>query len=252
MKRRLKYWCAWGGAFVGLGLFALPTSAEMVRDVEGLRIELGELLPDVADELKNVDIGATPPPGSSRLLTRKEVARQLQQAGFEPSLGSLPDVLRVRSPGKKYSANELSDWLTPAVRRALPSGVTLVRVKATSSVTLSPDANIGQVLMPKLPKRVGTVQTALTAVLTLDQETTHHLPISAVVTIDSGAARYDVERGSDVTLLIRKRSLRISAAGTALKDADIGDVVSVRVKNTGHTLLARLINTTEAEVVDSK
>jgi flagella basal body P-ring formation protein FlgA len=126
-----------------------------------------------------------------------------------------------------------------------------VKVKVTTSVTLSPDAKIGQVKMPKLPKRVGTVQTAFTAVLTLDQETTHHLPISAVVTIDSDAARYDVERGSDVTLLIRRRALRITAAGTALKDADVGDVVSVRVKSTGHTLLARLTSTNEAEVVDS-
>jgi hypothetical protein len=106
------------------------------------------------------------------------------------------------------------------------------------------------VRIPKLGKRPGSVQTGLTVVISVDSEPTHHLPLTAVLDIDPSAARYDLERGADATLVIQMQSLRVTALSTALSNADVGDTISFRVKSTGQTLLGRLVGPREAVVVE--
>jgi hypothetical protein len=237
--------------FCCFGLAVNTARAETVRDISGGRIELHEVLPGAPAELAGVDLGASPPPGSSRVLTREQLKQQITQAGFDPAPLDIPQLTRVQAAGKRWSATELSDWLLPAVRQALPPGVSLLKLKTSTSLLLSPDASIGEVRLAKLPKRTGTVQAGLSVVLLLDQEATHHLPLVAVVNISEQAAGYAVSSGADVSLVVRYRTLRVSAAATALKDGDIGDTVPFRVKSSGKTLLARLTSRQEAEVVES-
>lgn len=224
--------------------------AETSREVLGARIELGELVPDAPAELLGVDLGKCPPPGASRIVTRQELERQLRQAGFEPGGVKLPARVRAVAPSKKLTAEELANWFTPEIQKALPSGVSLLKVKTPNGLTLSPDARVSEVRIPKLPKRSGSVQTGLTVVIAVDQEPTHHLPLTAVVDVDPAAAEYDMARGSDATLVIQMRSLRVTALASALSGADVGDTISFRVKSTGQTLLGRVTSAREALVVE--
>lgn len=244
-QRRTALWAMLVSGFIG------AASAEEVRQVHGLRIELGELVPDAPAELHLVDIGQSPPPGSSRLVTRKQVEQQLAQAGFASDQLQMPATVRARAEGKTMSASELSDWLAPAIKSALPQGVELVQVRTSTRLTLSPEAKVADIRVPKLPKRVGTVQLGLTAVLSLDGETTHHLPLVVVVSISPQAADYEVRQGATVTLVIQRRTLRITAAATALGGADIGDIAQFRVQSTGRTLKARVVSRDQAVVVES-
>jgi hypothetical protein len=233
-------------------LLPTPGQADGEREVHGARIELSELVPGIPEELAGVDLGQSPPPGSSRIVTKKEIERQLRQAGFEPKDLDLPARVRAVSPSKKLNAEELASWFAPEIQKALPSGVSLVKVKATTGLTLSPSARVSEVRIPKLPKRPGSIQTGLTVVLTVDREPTHHLPLTAVVDVDPSAARYDMERGNDATLVIQMKSLRVAAQCTALSGADVGDTISFRVKSTGQTLLGRVQSSNQAVVVDSR
>lgn len=241
---------AYPALLAALFLAPSPASAQGEREVFGARIELAELVPDVSEELAGVDLGKSPPPGSSRIVTRQEMERQLKSAGFEPKGVALPARVRAVAPSKKLSAAELASWFEPEIRRALPSGVSLVKLKTTMGLTLSPDARVSEVRIPKLGKRPGSVQTGLTVVISVDSEPTHHLPLTAVLDIDPSAARYDLERGADATLVIQMQSLRVTALSTALSNADVGDTISFRVKSTGQTLLGRLVGPREAVVVE--
>ncbi|MEN9580585.1 MAG: hypothetical protein RJA70_3594, partial [Pseudomonadota bacterium] len=64
------------------------------------------------------------------------------------------------------------------------------------------------------------------------------------------AASYDVTKGSAISLIIQRRSARISAQGYALGDADIGEVLTFRVASTGRVVKARLESAISAQVVE--
>jgi Chaperone for flagella basal body P-ring formation len=233
-------------------LVAGPLAAEETREISGTRIELAELVPSVSGEIGAIDLGRSPPPGGSRLFTRAEIQRQIVAAGFGTVGVTLPDVVRARTPGTTVTGPALAALVRPAVELALPPGVELSTLTVGASLMLSEDATVGTVTLSPIPRRAGSVRVGLSVELMSGGEVAHRLTATAVVKLSTKAARYDIARGGVVRLVLHRKSARIEAEGTALANADIGQVVSFRVTNSNKTLRARIVSEREAIVTEGQ
>lgn len=217
--------------------------------VAGARVELGEILPNAPVTMRAIDICATPKVGTSRLLERQIIERQIQAAGFEVAGLSLPPSVRLERAGHKYTPAELGALLEKPVSQALPAGVSLLQVEATVAITLEEGALPGPITLPKLPDRIGSVRVAF-SVEFMGEDTPIRVPVSAVVQISEHAARATMPRGSRVQLAITRGSARITADATALGDGNIGEELRFRVNSTGKVLRGVVVSATLAKVSD--
>ncbi|HET9931235.1 MAG TPA: flagella basal body P-ring formation protein FlgA [Polyangiaceae bacterium] len=233
-------------ALLGLSPAAL---AEPTRTLESARIQLGQIAETTDAELAAVDLGASPPPGSSRLISREDVMRELRAQGLEQRKLSFPPVLRVVSASRRYSPSELSALLLPEVNAALPPGVTLKELKAPRALVTAPHVTVGRIKLPKLARRAGPVDLTLVADLMHDGAVLTRVAFGLAVDVSEQAAAPLVDKGARVDLVILTGSARISASAVALEPADVGDVVSFKVSTTQRVLRARLESRTQAQVV---
>lgn len=244
--RRLLHILAVLGALVAL---PSPALAEPVRTLESTRIRLGELTETSDPELKALDLGPAPPPGSSRLISREDIQRELRAQGLEQKKLSFPAVLRVVSASRRYSQNELSALLLPEVNRALPPGVSLKELKAPRALVTAPRVSVGRIKLPKLARRAGQVDVTVVADLLQDGEVVTRLAFGLSLDVSEQAAAPLIDKGARVDLVILTGSARISASAVALEAVDIGEVASFKVSTTQRVLRARLESRTQAQVV---
>ncbi|MGE0326265.1 MAG: flagella basal body P-ring formation protein FlgA [Polyangiaceae bacterium] len=220
-------------------------------EVQGAHIELGEVWKEAPDDYREIDLGRAPPPGASRLLSRAAVLRQVKAAGFDPAKVMFPASVRVRSAAKKLTKEELEQLATPAIARALKSGVELKKVSATRGATLPPDAELEAVEMPKPPKRRGAYRTSAIIKWISDSETVARIPVSVTLYITERGASADVEKGANITLVVERNGARITARGQAVTSGDAGEVIQVRVLKTNKVLRARIDSEHVATVEES-
>ncbi len=235
---------------VCLALFLpLTASAETVRVFDGQRIHFGDLVPKAAGQLAAIDLGAAPPPGSSRLYTHDD----LRTAAFvaRESLGNLeiPDQIRVVRSTRKLSTQELDDLIRPALTAALPEGASLKALHLPKALLGVPNITAGNVQMPRLPKRAGMAYAAAVVELVANGNLVTRLPVSMDLQLDERASRYLLERGAPMTLVIDTGLTRVSASAALMAPADVGDVVSCQVTRTKKVLRARILSRAEASVV---
>lgn len=238
-------------ALVSLALLltsSLAASAPVEeREVTGARIELGELVPSAPDIMRSIDVGPAPAPGSSRLFSRDTIVRQVSAAGFDASSLELRSSVRARRRGTTHSAESLQQLLTAPVEAALPSGVTLLNLTVSSSLTLE-EFEIATINIPKLPKRAGALRIALAIEFKNGNAPGVRLPVTAVVSQTEEALRSTVSRGQRIQLVIQHGAVRIAADSVALADGDVGDELRFRVLRTGKILLGKVASSTSAVV----
>lgn len=219
------------------------------RIVTGPRVELGELLPEAPEVMRAIDICPTPRVGTSRLIEKQVIERQVRAAGFDLDGLKLPASIRVERDGRRFAANELGQMLEEPVRRALPPGVTLIQVEATVSMVLEVGATPAPISLPKLPRRVGAVRVAFSAEFPADGAPIR-VPFTAVVQISEQATRTAMTRGQRVQLAIVRGPARITADAIALSDGNVGEELQFRVTSTGKVLRGLLVSATRATVKD--
>lgn len=230
-------------------LLAAPGLAQSERVIDAARIRLGDVLPEAPRVVHDVDLGAAPAPGNSRLLSREEIERQLREAGQSPSLLRLPASIRVTSAAKRWTVAELETLVQPAIERALPRGARLSKLRVRKGYALSPRTEVGRVTFGKLPKREGSYQTTATVELVADGDTGVRLPVSVELELGALASQSVLEKGAAVHLVIERGAARVSAVGVALSSGDVGDVVQFKVQNTHKVLRGRIESRTTARVV---
>lgn len=223
--------------------------ADEARTVDGPRLRLGELVRDVPAELADFDLGAAPPPGSSRLLPKDELVRALHEGGVDPKIVKLPAVVRVNRSARRYSPAELAEQARPLLQARLPRGARLVTLAARRGALVSKATSVVAVRLPKLPSRVGQATLTVTAELGEDGAVTARVPLKAVLELGPEAVRPDVARGARVDLVIEHGAASVSASAVALADASLGEVASFKVESTKKVLRARLESADRARVV---
>jgi hypothetical protein len=239
---------AWFLVCVGLTL-PMAANAETTRVLGGPRVHLGDLITEASGALAAIDLGATPPPGSSRLFSREDLRTAVTLA--HESLGSLaiPDSIRVVRSTRKLSTHELDVLIRPALAAALPEGALLKTLDLPKTVLGVPNITAGRVHMSRLPKRVGMTRTSAVVELVAAGQLVTRLPVTMDLQLDERASQYLLERGASLALVIDTGMTRVSAAAVLMAPADIGDVVSCQVTKTRKVLRAKIVSRQEASVV---
>lgn len=223
--------------------------AEASRTVDTDRLRLGDIALSVPEEWADVDLGQAPPPGSSRLVSRKEAERLLSAADVPLDRIQFADSMRIVAASRRFTRDELIEWLEPAIAERLEAGIQLASVEVRRGIVTSPSATIGRVVIPRLPKRAGSVRTSVVVELRRHGAVVERLSVPISLDVSREAAAPDVAQGQRVTLVIQMGQARVAAAAVALEAGDVGRVYAFRVSKTRKVLRARLLSRNEARVV---
>ncbi len=228
---------------------ASSARAEVVQWVNGARVTFGDVVPEAAGTLAAIDLGAAPPPGSSRLFSRDELRTFATQAHEELGAISIPQSVRVKRRTHRFLAKELELLVRPQLVARLPPGAQLKSIGLPNSYVSAADLQAGQVQMPRLPKRAGTSRLTAVVELTAGGTLVSRLPVSLEVEQDERATQFALPRGAQLNVVIDSGAARISATATLMAPADIGDVVVCQIVRTRKVLRARVLSDREATVV---
>ena len=231
-----------------LTLTPVSAVADRARTIETSRITVGQIAEGAPDDVAGVDLGRAPAPGGVRVLTRQQIARSIRESGFDVSSVKLPSSVRVKSAAKHIQPDDFARLARPAVERALPKGVTLTKLKVGRRIVVSPRARVGRATVARLPKRVGSLRSSGTVQMVNGGEVVARVPVAIIVDVSGDAARPDVQKGRRITLVIQRRSARISMQGVALKNLDIGDIGRFTVARTGRVVKAKVLSRQTAAV----
>lgn len=239
---------AWRKRAIILSLLALAAPPIALADapkkpveclVAHARVRLVDVLPTAPEALRELDLGPAPLPGSSRLITRAEIVAALPGGAALPPLAESVRVVRKTST---VSAAALEKLATDALGRAtIARGGVLVAARPRSSVVVPDGWETVDVELPRLPRKSGkvTVSAALrfregpTVIATAD------VPVD--LTLPESAAIPDVKRGAKGLFVVRRGSVEIRAVVALGDDADVGDVVSGIIKDSGHAVRGRVV-----------
>src|SRR5690606_24376821 len=157
-------------------------------------------------ELSDVDLGTTPPPGGTRVVTAAQVRRAVTAVGLDARKLSIPNVTRVKSAARRLEPNQLEQEIEPRVSEQPKAGVVVQRLEVRRAVTIAPRATVGTVYMPRIPRRQGVHQLTATVGIMTDGEETQRVPVSISVQVNAAGALPDVARGAEITLTIARGS----------------------------------------------
>lgn len=234
---------------LALACVAGSAAADDGRIVRGARIHLSDLVSELPAEVPDLEIGAAPPPGSSRTIARGEILDAANSSGVSLKQLKLPAAVRVTSAAKRWNSEELESAATPVLLGSLPAGVLIKRAHVSSKAVTSPSASITAVRVSKLPRREGEYLTTATIEVSNDGQIVARIPLALTLEISGGAALPAVGKGSRVQLMIESGPARITAAAIALNDGEVGDTLQFRVASTMKILYGKVIDPTLARVV---
>ncbi|MFO0565965.1 MAG: flagella basal body P-ring formation protein FlgA [Polyangiaceae bacterium] len=217
--------------------------------VDGARVRLVDILPSVARDVADTDLGPAPPPGGTRLFSKDELVRLVEDAGVDPKGIPLPANARVVRSALRLAPSELEAQAKARLAPDLPAGVRLVGMKSRRGVVVGKAASLSAVKLPKLPRRVGQVTLTATAEFSDDGAVVARVPLSVVLELAERATEPLIARGARVELVIEQGSTRVSASALAMADANRGDTVTFKVESTRKVLRARVESETRARVV---
>jgi len=218
--------------------------------VNGTRIHLKDVVPDADASAAQVDLGPSPAPGGSRLVTRADIVAALdaRQVAAPPSL---PDAVRVLRSARHLAALDLNEIVRTAMgAKPLGRGVTLASVRADRPVDVADGWTRVDVDVPRAPKKAGTFSTTAIASFFVGDEVIARLPVRLDLSVSAEGATYDTLRGTAVMLVVRRSLVEVRAPGYAAADADIGDVIPVQLRPSGRVVRARLSTKDEAVAIE--
>jgi flagella basal body P-ring formation protein FlgA len=224
-------------------------NADEGRVVRGAQVHLSDVLTELPAEVPDFELGAAPPPGTSRTIAKSEIIDAASKSGISLKQLKLPLAVRVTSAAKRWSTEELSSAAAPSLASALPLGVTVKRAKALAKVVTSPSAVISAVRVPKLPRREGECLTTAMIELSNDGQIVARIPLQLSLDISSAAALPTITKGTRVQLMIESGPARITATAIALSDGELGDTLQFRVASTQKILYGKVEQPTLARVV---
>jgi len=219
--------------------------------VTGSRVRVGDVAPNVDAAVAAIDIGPSPSPGASRLVTKNDIEAALT-AKVIPVPAALPDAVRVVRKAQHLSPAELDGLVRGALNdKPLGHGVTLAAVRMAHPVDVADGWAHIDVDVPHAPKRQGSfTTTAIASFYTAEGEAIARVPVPMELAVSAEGALYDTPRGAAVTLVIRRSYIEVRTTGMTTADADLGDAVPVQLRPSGRVLRARLTAKDEAVAIE--
>lgn len=239
-----------GGVWLLTAALVLGSPAESLVVVDVVRLRVGDIVGTAQPPAAEVDLGPAPPPGGSRLLARSDIIDALRKAGIDPASLRIPHAVRVAGAARILEPVQVAHDAAPEVERRLPKGVRLVRVDASSRVTISPRAVIHAVRLAPVPRQKGPARISAGIDWACEDRVVATTNVVALVDVSAQAAAPEVPRGTPLTLIVEHSRVQVSTTGVTLADATIGDVVRTSVRSTGRVVMARVLSSDRALVVE--
>jgi Chaperone for flagella basal body P-ring formation len=240
---------AWATFSVAILCATASANADDGRVVRGAQVHLSDVMAELPAEVPDLELGAAPPPGTSRTISRIEIVDAASKSGISLKQLKLPLSVRVTSAAKRWSTEELANVAAPTLANALPLGVTVKRARALAKAVTSPSASISAVRVPKLPRREGEYLTTAMIELSNDGQIVARIPLQLSLEISSAAALPTITKGTRVQLMIESGPARITATAIALSDGELGETLQFRVASTQKILYGKVEQPTLARVV---
>lgn len=221
-----------------VGVLAL--FAPLTASAQG-RITLAEIIPAFAgSDLGALEIADAPPPGAVRIVRRADVVRALADAGRTSEGLAIPASTRIERAGEHLDEEALARLALPAIERSMsPCEVSEVRIRTELDLpTGSREVEVSR------PDRLESGAIAFTVLIRAEGLTSR---ISAQGTLACPAPV--ITPGSAVTARVRVGSVRVVAHGVARQAGRVGDVVRVRIDETGGLVDGRVIDASTVEVM---
>ncbi|HEY5957028.1 MAG TPA: flagella basal body P-ring formation protein FlgA [Polyangiaceae bacterium] len=222
--------------------------AETARMIVASRVQMGAILPDVPEELASVDLGASPPAGSSRLYSVQDLTAAARQAG---SRYVVKDAIRVVRATKRWTQSELVDLIAPAVKRSLPLHAHLLHIDVPKQLITAQGVELSRVQVGQIPNHRGAALTSAVLELRADGNIEQRVALTLHLDLDDPPKPVEVTQGTTITLVVNLGAAKVSTAAIALQTAAVGSIALFRVVKTRKTLHAKLISALTAEVVGS-
>ncbi len=203
------------------------------------RVILCDVAPKAPADLCDTDLGATPAPGSSRLISRDEVVAALPEG--TPTKGwTIPASTRIVRKTKTVAPVELEKIVRrAAAATGLPRGASLAAVRAKAAVTVPDGWDAVSIEVPRPPRKSGKHLSTATLVLSEGESVLIKVPVPIELNLPKAAAQPDVKKGSRVSFVVSRGSIEIKASATATQDADVGDTFNVALES-GKVVKAKL------------
>ena len=235
--------------FLAVLPLAATASAENRVSIAGPTVRVSDIDPAAPAEVADIELGRSPPPGSSRIFTRSEIRQRMREAGADFTHVNVPVSIRVEAPAEHWRPEEVAARADGAVRAALPPGVSLIKLDAQRSIVVPPGSSVTSV-KPVIPHAVGRHDVTVVAEVRRNQEIVARAPLSLVVDVGEDAFAPVLRKGDRLTLIIEQGNARIGASAVTLADANVGDAIFCRVTSTGKVLKAKVQSRDVGRVVE--
>lgn len=195
------------------------------------RVVLCDVAPKAPAELCDTDLGATPAPGSSRLISRDEVVAALPEG--TPTKGwAIPASTRIVRKTRTVAPVELEKIARRSIAETgLPRGASLAAVRAKSAVTVPDGWDAVSVEVPRPPRKSGKHLATATLVFSEGESVLAKVPVPIEMTLPKSAAQPDVKKGSKLSFVVSRGAIEIKASATATQDADVGETLNVALES---------------------
>jgi hypothetical protein len=221
--------------------------AEAQRTVAGSRVLLGDLIAEVPEPARNFDLGPTPAPGSSRLISSADIKAAAREAGLSVTSH---EPVRVFPATKRWEQPELREVLKAKLQSALPAYARLLDFVAPRRLVTRSNAELSRVVVAALPAREGLIETSFVVEVATDGHIEQRLVIPVSLEVRDAPKPIELARGTLVNFVIRAGSAQISTAAVILQPTKLGATTLIRVLKTRKTLRARLLTPTSAELFE--
>jgi hypothetical protein len=216
-------------------------------EVRGSRIRATDILGSSAAD---VDLGATPPVGATRLLDKAEIERAFAGANATPPK-KIPAQVRVSRKTKKLSAAEVGSAIRTALGATkLPRGASLSSVRANAA-EVPADFQKVSVDLPTIPRKAGPITVQATVSFLGDEGAVVQKTLTPIeLVLPPEAAFAEIAKGAPIALVVRRGLVEVTTSGVAAADADIGAILPVTIKPSGRVLRARAIDKDHAVALE--
>jgi len=232
-----------------LALACLPQAAyakegatDGVRRVEvtAARLKLGDFVAGLG-ELGETDLGPSPAPGVTRLLTRDDIASTLESQAIQGVRG-IPDAVRVSRKLEVLNPEKLRLLAADAIEASgLRPGVELKSVQLPALVKIASGWDKVTATVPKPPRRPGSWSATVVLAFEAEGQRLARVAVPAIFDVSPAAAMPDASKGDALTLVVKSGLVEVSTRGTAGDNADVGDTLPVTIRTSGKVVRARLV-----------